>query len=283
MAKRSSIEIRGGRNHTFPVSAGLLEPRHVQAIDASSPWPIYLWFLNRVTRDEAHGEQFDGIVLNGKPVGIEQIAAELGMTYRTCRRRLAHLVQKGYIVQKKTGKGMCSYVVSKSTKWAWKRNGKASEPTDQNWASGSTDPQTRIGPVGRDPETSLGPSTDQNRASAIRKKPQETTKIYKPQSSLVLSSRIPDDIALTQEHRGLAHKLGVDADYEFQKFRDYWVAQPGQKGRKCNWDATLRNWLRKASEMNNGGRKSSSRHVGLDKVDYTRGLREQNPDGTYKF
>jgi hypothetical protein len=27
-------------------------------------------------------------------------------------------------------------------------------------------------------------------------------------------------------------------------FRDYWIAQPGAKGVKLDWDATWRNWVR---------------------------------------
>jgi hypothetical protein len=27
-------------------------------------------------------------------------------------------------------------------------------------------------------------------------------------------------------------------------FRDYWIAQPGSKGRKADWEATWRNWVR---------------------------------------
>jgi len=30
----------------------------------------------------------------------------------------------------------------------------------------------------------------------------------------------------------------------FEKFKDYWIAQPGQKGVKLDWDATWRNWVR---------------------------------------
>ena len=36
---------------------------------------------------------------------------------------------------------------------------------------------------------------------------------------------------------------------ELDRFRDYWAAQPGQRGRKADWDATWRNWVRKADEM----------------------------------
>ena len=36
--------------------------------------------------------------------------------------------------------------------------------------------------------------------------------------------------------------------FELARFRDYWIAQPGQKGVKTDWDATWRNWLRKAGK-----------------------------------
>jgi hypothetical protein len=29
-----------------------------------------------------------------------------------------------------------------------------------------------------------------------------------------------------------------------ERFRDYWIAQPGAKGRKADWPATWRNWVR---------------------------------------
>ncbi|MCA9101921.1 MAG: hypothetical protein KDA63_12250, partial [Planctomycetales bacterium] len=35
---------------------------------------------------------------------------------------------------------------------------------------------------------------------------------------------------------------------EFAKFIDYWKAIPGSKGRKVDWDATFRNWIRRAAE-----------------------------------
>lgn len=36
-------------------------------------------------------------------------------------------------------------------------------------------------------------------------------------------------------------------------FVDYWISQPGQKGRKSNWRATWRNWIRNTRGPNNGG------------------------------
>lgn len=32
------------------------------------------------------------------------------------------------------------------------------------------------------------------------------------------------------------------------QFRDYWIAQPGQKGVKLDWPATWRNWVRRSQE-----------------------------------
>jgi uncharacterized protein YdaU (DUF1376 family) len=40
----------------------------------------------------------------------------------------------------------------------------------------------------------------------------------------------------------------LDEKLELEKFRDYWIAQPGQKGVKTDWDATWRNWVRRAAE-----------------------------------
>lgn len=46
----------------------------------------------------------------------------------------------------------------------------------------------------------------------------------------------------------------IDCDRELEKFRDYWRAVPGAKGRKTDWDATFRNWIRRAAESTGHGR-----------------------------
>ena len=55
----------------------------------------------------------------------------------------------------------------------------------------------------------------------------------------------------------LIKKLGVRPAYvqqEFERFVDYWVAQPGARGRKVSWQATWRNWLRRSVEISQGGK-----------------------------
>jgi len=39
----------------------------------------------------------------------------------------------------------------------------------------------------------------------------------------------------------------------FLEFKDYWVAQPGAKGRKADWLATWRNWCRREKGYNTNG------------------------------
>lgn len=61
--------------------------------------------------------------------------------------------------------------------------------------------------------------------------------------------RLPGDFRPTDDHISLATGLGVDLDHEFAKFCDYWRSE----GRpKADWNATLRNWIRKAAENPRG-------------------------------
>jgi hypothetical protein len=56
----------------------------------------------------------------------------------------------------------------------------------------------------------------------------------------------PDEVGMQfAEEKGLRNGKAKD---ELAKFRDYWTAQPGAKGRKADWPATWRNWVRKAVE-----------------------------------
>lgn len=47
----------------------------------------------------------------------------------------------------------------------------------------------------------------------------------------------PDDVEFCSE-------LKLHSDATYAKFRDYWIAKPGQAGVKLDWPATWRNWCR---------------------------------------
>lgn len=58
---------------------------------------------------------------------------------------------------------------------------------------------------------------------------------------------------------------------ELPRFRDYWIAQPGVKGRKSDWNATWRNWLRRTADGTAhppSGGAASSKAAGWLNVDH---------------
>ena len=75
-------------------------------------------------------------------------------------------------------------------------------------------------------------------------------------------SALPRDFAISEEVRvwARAHCPNIDLAGEFEKFCDYWWGC----GRKmADWDATLRNWLRRAPQFSRGQPKSRWRPEGV--------------------
>lgn len=62
-----------------------------------------------------------------------------------------------------------------------------------------------------------------------------------------------------------AHAMNVA-----EQFRDYWVAVPGAKGRKSDWEATWRNWVRREGAA--GGQARKPQQQSFSDVDYRKGL-----------
>ena len=60
-------------------------------------------------------------------------------------------------------------------------------------------------------------------------------------------TRLAPDFALPDEWVSFCRQQRPELDPRdvFDGFRDYWVAQPGQKGVKTDWTATWRNWVRR--------------------------------------
>lgn len=66
-------------------------------------------------------------------------------------------------------------------------------------------------------------------------------------------TRLPADWTLPEDwHEWASHNwphAGMDEIWnQADVFRDYWTAQPGQKGVKTDWPATWRNWIRRAAK-----------------------------------
>lgn len=67
-----------------------------------------------------------------------------------------------------------------------------------------------------------------------------------PAAPTKTGTRLPEDWALPNEWREWAVESRPDLDAEAvaDSFHDFWVAKPGKDGRKADWFATWRNWVR---------------------------------------
>jgi hypothetical protein len=86
-------------------------------------------------------------------------------------------------------------------------------------------------------------SADAAPATATTSKPSKSSKA---RGTRLPDGWVPDDdlIAWTRVNAPAAANA-----LELDRFRDYWTAQPGAKGRKTDWAATWRNWARKCQEQ----------------------------------
>lgn len=65
-------------------------------------------------------------------------------------------------------------------------------------------------------------------------------------------ARLPADWQPSADEVNDAIRIGLsfeETTREADRFRDHFLAQPGQRGVKTNWSATFRNWCRKAVEI----------------------------------
>lgn len=69
-------------------------------------------------------------------------------------------------------------------------------------------------------------------------------------------TRLPADCLLPPEWHAFCKQERPDLlpRQVFDEFKDYWIAQPGQKGVKTDWDATWRNWVRRQNQARTAGR-----------------------------
>lgn len=71
----------------------------------------------------------------------------------------------------------------------------------------------------------------------------------KKQNKNKLGSRLAQDWVLMKSWGDWAQQERPELDVRkvADQFKDYWIAQPGQKGTKLDWEATWRNWVRNTS------------------------------------
>lgn len=138
---------------------------------------------------------------------------------------LDELHQAGFILRYQHGEQRFIQVVN----FAKHQNPHVREPESTIPAPGEHSASTVPAPDkhGTGPADSLLPITSKAAASRGTRLPQDWE---------------PDDNLKTWASK---EKPDVDVDASVEAFRDYWIAIPGSKGVKLDWDSTFRNWVRK--------------------------------------
>lgn len=96
-----------------------------------------------------------------------------------------------------------------------------------------------------------------------RREEEKTEEAPSPKSPR--GTALPKDWELPGDWRTWAEGARPDVDVltVADSFRDYWVAKPGKDGRKADWLATWRNWVRNQRSGGNCARPQSAAAVGM--------------------
>lgn len=202
------------------------------------------------------------LVINGRAVNAAQLGALAGTSEEHVRELLNELEAAGVFSRNRDGVVYSRRMTRdeksarKGRKAAQKRWSQAPEKQEQTRArNGFPNADPNGGPDAQRPEAREGKKDPPNGGS------QKTH-----------GTRLPDDWQPCETDIAAAKREGLSDDAiqrESDKFRDYWHAQPGQRGRKADWSATWRNWCRKAAESrqqrpnaaSSGGRRKSAPSV----------------------
>lgn len=106
--------------------------------------------------------------------------------------------------------------------------------------------------------------------------PQKISNELTRKTTTARGTRCPDGFMPTPAtiDRIKAECPAVDLRGEHARFVDHWRAQPGQRGTKLDWDATWRNWMRRAAEYSgnrgarapNGVGRATEKALGYDQL-----------------
>ena len=94
--------------------------------------------------------------------------------------------------------------------------------------------------------TDVQPTNNQQPITNNHKTLTSTSKTIVAKSDCAARSTRFSDESLSESWKSfcLQERPELNPEKTFAKFRDYWIAVPGQKGSKLDWLATWRNWVR---------------------------------------
>lgn len=192
---------------------------------------------------------------------IKMLAENIGKSERTVQRALASLLEKGFLGVVRAGGNGAKDTTERRLTLPEERQ--SLSPLTKNKGDSQCHPsqdnkgdsQRRIRVTFSDnkgdsqchPNRSMNKSRIDHGGGA-----QATPATPEPTKQPQRGTRLPDHFKLDQATIGWTlnqpnpHKINPNNEYE--KFCDYWKAKPGKAGIKLDWNATWRNWWRKALE-----------------------------------
>lgn len=117
-----------------------------------------------------------------------------------------------------------------------------------------------------------------NEIEAKRETETETSTSNEVERTRKRGSRLSEQWLPSSESVAIIKRDAPDVDHktEHATFVDYWIAQPGQRGVKTNWDSTWRNWMRrKQGDLVTGSRRASTRLTPTDRARQTLALADR--------
>jgi len=192
---------------------------------------------------------------------VPVIAKKAYVSERSVQRYIAQLVDQGYMrIEARTAKGggKTSNRYFLNVKEAGQRGGDNLTPPLV----------TEMSPPGDSANTTPGDTVvtcNEPSSLTVRKKEGLTSFPKKPERG----SRLPEDFCPDKDATALAEKLEIapkEAQEQLDAFRDYWHSAPGQKGRKLDWQATFRNWLRNFASRRRQAPKGSGKRSNLETI-----------------
>ena len=175
------------------------------------------------------GGTYGVLSINGKPMAPAQIARMVGESPSVVAKLLAELEDAGVFSRDEQG---CIYS-RRMVKDEHVRNVRA----DAGRLGGNPNLLKQ-----KDKQTTWQNPTPSSSSSSSSSENEDTA----PSAKSPRGTALPKDWTLPDDWKNWAEKERPDVDVATvaDSFRDFWIAKPGKDGRKADWQATWRNWVR---------------------------------------
>lgn len=185
-------------------------------------------------------EPYGHLSVNGNPMQAAQLARLVGLSARECSALLEELEGAGVFSRTDTQEIFSRRMVS-DEELRRKRaegGGKGAEHGDKGALYGGLGGRPK---GAKKPPLNPPPSSSSSSSASTKRE-------RSPSGSRLTLTALPDDWkTFCQQERA-----DLDPLQTFERFKDYWTAKPGKDGRKADWLATWRNWVRAERSGLNG-------------------------------